>query len=164
MKKAHIILVDDQIDVLSSLMQDLMIFRDKFTVDDCQSAQEAYELMEEIDARGERTALVISDHVMPNKSGIDFLSDFSEDDRFSGIRKVLITGQASHKDTIDAINNASIDNYISKPWGVENLHAVVKAMITHWVLDNGLNYGDYGDLVDAKILFKRLKSEGGTKG
>ncbi len=163
MKKPHIILVDDQTDVLSTLMQDLALFKDKFILDDCESAKEASELLEELDVSDEQTALVMADHIMPNKNGIDFLSDLAEIDSLTHVRKVLVTGQASHSDTINAINNASIDHYVSKPWVVENLHAVVKKMITLWVLDSGLNYHNFEDLVDAKTLFRRLKSEGGTK-
>ena len=163
MKKPHIILIDDQTEVLSALMQDLAPFRDRFILDDCESAKEAFELLEELDACDEQTALIMADHIMPNKNGIAFLSDLAENDSLIHVRKVLITGQASHSDTIDAINNASIDHYVSKPWVVENLHAIVKKMITCWILDSGLNYHDYEAFIDAKVLFRRLKSEGGTK-
>ncbi len=163
MKKPHIILVDDQMDVLSALMQDLASFRDKFILDDCESAKEAFELLEELDASDGQTVLIMADHIMPNKNGIEFLSELSENDSLIHVRKVLITGQASHEDTINAINTASIDYYISKPWVVENLHAVVKKMITCWVLDNGLNYHDYEAFIDTEVLFRRLKAEGGTK-
>ncbi|MBZ0166747.1 MAG: response regulator, partial [Candidatus Omnitrophica bacterium] len=133
MKKAHIIIIDDQIDVLSALLQDLKPFRERFILDDCESADEAFELMEELDVSGEKIALILSDHIMTNKNGIELFSDLSTDNRFDGVRKILITGQASHDDTIDAINNASIDYYISKPWEVEELHDIVKKMITHWI-------------------------------
>jgi len=159
MKKAHIIFIDDQIDVLSSLRNDLYPFREKFVLDDCESADEAWELLEEFDSDGEPVALILSDHVMPNKSGIDFLSEVSKDERFEKIRRVLITGQASHEDTINAINNASINFYISKPWVVEKLHKIVKTMITHWIIDNDLNHQDFEGLVDTEVLFKRLKNK-----
>ena len=163
MKKAHIILIDDQIDVLATLMQDLSIFRERFILDDCESVKEAYELLEELETAGESIALIICDHIMPNKNGIEFLSELSKDDRFDSIHKVLVTGQASHGDTIDAINNASIDYYISKPWVVENLHSVIKEMVTGWIMDNDLDYREYEGLIDTKILFKKLKGEAGTK-
>ena len=158
MKKAHIIFIDDQIDVLSSLRNDLDIFRKKFILDDCESADEAWDLLEEVDADGESVALILSDHVMPNKSGIDFLSEVANDDRFEKIPRVLITGQASHSDTINAINNASINSYISKPWSVEKLHDIVKKIITDWVVDNDLNHQDFEGLIDPEVLFNRIKN------
>lgn len=163
MKKAHIIIIDDQIDVLSALLQDLKPFRDRFILDDCESADEAYELMEELEASGELIALIISDHILANKNGIELLTDLSKDERFEHIRKILITGQASHSDTINAINNASIDYYISKPWVVDKLHNIIKKMITHWVLDNDLNHQDFEGMIDTEVLFKRLKTNGGSR-
>lgn len=163
MKKPHIILIDDQADVLSALMQDLASFKEKFILDDCETAKEASDLLEELDTNDEQTALIMADHIMPNKNGIDFLSELAEVDSLAHVRRVLITGQASHSDTINAINNAAIDYYISKPWVVEDLHAAVKKMITLWILDSGLNYHEFDAFVDAKVLFKRLKNEAGTK-
>lgn len=160
MKKAHIIIIDDQIDVLSALMQDLKPFREKFILDDCESADDAYELMEELEVSGEQIALIISDHIMPNKNGIELFTELAKDQRFENVRKVLITGQASHADTIDAINNASIDYYISKPWRVDELHAVIKKMITHWLFDHELNHKEYEGMIDTEVLLKRSKSAG----
>ncbi len=161
MKKAHIIIIDDQIDVLSALLQDLKPFRERFILDDCESADEAHELMEELFASGEKIALIISDHIMPRKNGITLLSELSSDERFEKIRRILITGQASHMDTINAINNASIDHYISKPWKVDELHAIMRRLITHWILDQGYDHKDFEGMVDVDVLFKRIKSEGG---
>ncbi len=158
MKKSHIIFIDDQIDVLSSLRNDLKIFGEKFILDDCESADEAMELLEEFESSGEPVALILSDHIMPNRNGIDFLTEISKDDRFEKIRRVLITGQASHADTINAINNASIDYYINKPWTVELLHKIAKTLLTHWILDNDLNHQDFAGLVDTDVLFKRAHS------
>lgn len=160
MKKAHIIIIDDQIDVLSALLQDLKPFRERFILDDCESADEAFELMEELDVTGEPIALIISDHIMPNKNGIELLSDLSKDNRFEKVRKILVTGQASHKDTITAINDAAIDYYISKPWSVDELHVIVKKMITQWIFDLDLDHRDYEDMIDAAELLKRSQGAG----
>jgi two-component system chemotaxis response regulator CheY len=35
---------------------------------------------------------------------------------FKETRKILLTGQANHADTIRAVNEAHIDNYFEKPW------------------------------------------------
>lgn len=160
MKKAHIIIIDDQIDVLAALLQDLKPFRNGFILDDCESAQEAYELMQELDASGEKIALIISDHIMPNKNGITLLSELVEDNHFKNVRKILITGQADHTDTIDAINNASIHHYISKPWSADNLHKVVSKYVTEWMFDNGIDYREYekfDNLLDVDVILKRSR-------
>ena len=71
MKKAHIILIDDQIDVLATLMQDLTTFRERFILDDCESVKEAYELLEELEASGEQIALIMAS-VLDNPHDLGF--------------------------------------------------------------------------------------------
>ncbi len=43
--------------------------------------------MDELDAEGEFIALVISDHVMPGKTGVELLTDISQDPRFTQTKK-----------------------------------------------------------------------------
>lgn len=64
-----------------------MIF---FNVEDCESADEALELMDDLDAEGEFIALVISDHVMPGKTGVELLTEISQDARFVHTKKSVV--------------------------------------------------------------------------
>lgn len=159
MNKVSIILLDDQSDVLSSLKQDLEILQKHFQLEDCECAGEALEVMEELEASGQEIALILSDHIMPDKNGIDFMVELSQDERFAKIRKVLITGQASHTDTINAINDASIDYYIAKPWSQDELLNVVKKMLTRWIVETEKNPMDYEGLVDSEELMKLKRSD-----
>ena len=49
-------------------------------------------------------------------------------------RRVLVTGQAGHEDTIRAINEAELDHYVAKPWDPEEFRAVVREQLTDFVL------------------------------
>lgn len=93
MEKLNIICVDDQREVLSAVLQDLEPLSRWINIEDCESADEALELMDDLDAQGEWVAVVISDHVMPGKSGVELLSEISADPRFIHTKKVLLTGQ-----------------------------------------------------------------------
>ena len=106
MDKLNLICVDDQREVLSAVLQDLQSLSQWLNIEDCESADEVLELMDELDAEGEMIALIISDHVMPGKTGVELLTEISKDSRFIHTRKVLLTGQATHTDTINAINSA----------------------------------------------------------
>ena len=119
MDKLNLICVDDQREVLRAVLQDLQSFDSWVNIEDCESADEAIELMDELDSDGQMIALVISDHVMPGKTGVELLASIANDTRYIHTRKVLLTGQATHNDTINAINLAGIDHYF------ENVSIVV---------------------------------------
>jgi two-component system chemotaxis response regulator CheY len=157
MKKLNILCVDDQREVLSTVTQDLRIFEPHLNIEACESAVEAMEVLEDIDASGGHAALIISDHVMPGKNGVAFLSDVYRDGRFAKTKKVLLTGLATHKDTIEAINAANIDRYIEKPWKSEQLRNTVKVLLTEYILANGLNYSDFKPLIDHQTLLSKMQ-------
>ena len=157
MDKLNVICVDDQREVLGAVLQDLKPHNDWLNIEDCESANEAIELLETLDAEGEKIALIISDHVMPDKNGVALLTEVSSDERFKYTRKILLTGQATHSDTINAINSAGIDRYFDKPWDSQQLADTVKSLVTEYVFDTSLNYEDYQSFLDSKIVLQRLR-------
>lgn len=156
MEKIYIICVEDQPEVLNSVIKDLAPFEERFIIEGCESALEAEELLDEIDADGDYAGLLVCDHVMPDKTGVEFLIEVNDDNRFPHTKKLLLTGLATHQDTINAINNAAIDRFIEKPWEPEVLHQYVSILLTQFILDQGLNYERYLDLLDKTTLFERL--------
>jgi len=162
MEKIFIIIVDDQREVLDTVYQELAGFDEKFNVEECESAEEVMELMEDIDANGDYPAVIISDHVMPGKSGVELLTEISADIRFEFSKKILLTGLATHEDTINAINNADIDRYIEKPWKPEALVKTVKVLLTRYILAKGIDYNPYMDYLDQETLLKGLRDSTGS--
>lgn len=55
------------------------------------------------------------------------------DERTQMTRKVLVTGQADLADTVRAVNEAGLDQYVAKPWKPEELQDVVRTMLTDYV-------------------------------
>ncbi len=157
MEKLNLICVDDQREVLSAVLQDLTPLSSWLNIEDCESADEALDLMEEFDAEGEHIALIISDHVMPGKTGVELLTEVSQDDRFSMTKKILLTGQATHQDTITAINLARIESYFEKPWSAEVLCERARTLITEYIFDKGLDYSDYQGELDQNVVLARLR-------
>ncbi len=154
--KPFIICVDDQQEVLNALVRDLEPLAGYFEIECCESADEVLELMESLDAKGEVVGLVISDHRMPEKTGLSLLTTLHTDARFNKTKKIMLTGQASHEDTIKAINNAKIDAYISKPWTQEGLNATVINVLTHFLFDQGLYCSEYLAICDQDVVLARL--------
>ena len=139
MEKINIICVDDQQEVLDSVMRDLRPLGDLIRLEEASSAAECLDLVEQIDEDGDHIAVIISDQVMPGEQGTDLLRKITTDGRFNKTRKVLLTGQATHADTINAINEGGIDNYVEKPWQPEHLLNVVKRLLTLYILDSGID-------------------------
>ena len=158
MPEINIICVDDQREVLAALRKDLTFFEDAFEIIDCESAAEAAEVMDEIDAEGAYVALLICDHVMPEQNGVDFLTEVQHDLRFTHTRKLLLTGLATHEDTIEAINLADIDYYVPKPWHPDKLVDKVKTLLTRYILRTGLEYQPLLPYLDQQVLYKELRS------
>lgn len=154
MEKINIICVDDQREVLDAVVRDLQPLTDWFTIEECESADECLSLLEELDDQGEHIALVISDHVMPGKSGVDMLSEIAADGRYRHTRKILLTGLASHQDTIHAINEAGVDRYFEKAWDAKELLQTCKSLVTKFILDEGIDYQSMMGVLDVQTLYQ----------
>ncbi len=157
MNTPYIICIDDQKSVLDTLAQNLSLLRDYYNIECCESAVEALELIETLDAEGAAIALIISDQRMPEQTGIECLTTIQQDQRFRLTKKILLTGQATHQDTINAINQARIDEYIEKPWQPEILIKIVQRLMTEYLFDKGIFEEYYRPVADNSILLKRLR-------
>ena len=157
MEKINIICIDDQQEVLDSVMRDLRALTPLIRLEEASGVEDCLSLMNQIDADGDYVGIVISDQVMPEACGTELLAKVASDRRFAKTRKVLLTGQATHADTINAINDGHIDNYIEKPWQAEKLLTVVKRLLTLYVLDAGLDHKEYMPVLDPTTLFSKLR-------
>ena len=157
METLNIICVDDQQEVLDSVMRDLRPLTTHVRLEEASSVADCMQLIDQIDDDGDHVAIVISDQVMPGETGTELLGKVAADRRFGKTRKVLLTGQATHADTITAITDGHIDNYIEKPWQAEKLLAVVKRLLTLYVLDAGLDHTEYMPVLDPTTLFSKLR-------
>ena len=161
MTRPVVICIDDQREVLAALLKDLAPLEDLFELIDCESADEAGQLLDELDAAGRFIALVIADHVMPGQSGIDFLASIARDERFCHMRKLLLTGLASHADTIRAINIAEIDRYIPKPWQPGELMNTVRYLITEFIFEVlPDDYLQYSNVLDDTLVLQEMRRRG----
>ncbi|MFT6986843.1 MAG: two-component system chemotaxis response regulator CheY [Psychromonas sp.] len=157
MDKINIICVDDEREVLESVSRDLEYFSDLFNIEECESAFECLQLLDELDAQQEYVGVIISDHVMPEKSGVELLTEVASDNRFLGTKKLLLTGLATQADTIKAINNAKLDNFLEKVWDPQELLQTVKELLTEFIVEQGIDYEDYIEKLDAPTLYRLIK-------
>lgn len=159
MSKPTILIIDDQRDVLTAVRKDLDVFEEGCSLIECESAAEAQEVLEEVYADDGHPAVVVSDHIMANQNGVDFLIQLKNDDRFPHTKKLLLTGLATHKDTITAINMAHIDRYIEKPWKPEELQEAVRILLTEYLLECGADYQSMLPMMHQPTVLEALKNQ-----
>lgn len=135
MGQITILCIEDEREVLDALVRDLEPFASVFRIEAAQDVEEARPLVRQLLLRGTQIGLVLADHLLPGTSGVEFLVELSRDPRTARTRKVLVTAQAGLQDTVKAVNEASLDHYIAKPWTLEDLHQVVREQLTDYVIE-----------------------------
>jgi len=113
MAKCAIICVDDEKIVLESLQNQLAsLLGNKYKYEMAESVDEAWEVIEELVEDGYSMVLVISDWLMPETKGDQFLIDVHK--KFTNTVKIMLTGQPDPGAVENAKINARLDAYIQK--------------------------------------------------
>ncbi|MBW3068000.1 MULTISPECIES: response regulator [unclassified Actinomyces] len=137
--KLVILVVEDEPEVRDAVVGDLAPFASAVRIEPAEDVADAWEAVADVDDDGDLLALVLADHRMPGRSGVDMLVEMNTDERTAAARKVLVTGQADQADTIRAVNDAGLDHYIAKPWQPAVLEQVVRDQLTDFVLEAGID-------------------------
>ncbi|MFI5094864.1 MAG: sigma-54 dependent transcriptional regulator [Candidatus Acidiferrum sp.] len=115
-RKAHLLLVDDDPSTLASLSRAFRLAGHEATV--CDNAPRALELL-----RAQAFDLILSDVVMPGKSGIELLEDLKQ----AGVNTpiVLVSGQANVEMAVKATKLGALD-FLEKPLSTDKLLVTVE--------------------------------------
>lgn len=125
MAKQIIICVDDEHTILDSLKLELTkLLGDQYIIETAEDAQEALEVMNNLLDRDYEIPLVISDHIMPEMKGDDFLKCVHQISPKT--LKIMLTGQAGIEAVSNAVKYARLYRYIAKPWDVTDFDLTIK--------------------------------------
>jgi two-component system, NtrC family, nitrogen regulation response regulator NtrX len=115
-RKAHLLLIDDEPNTLASLARAFRLAGHEATV--CDNASRAAELI-----RNDHFDLILSDVVMPGKSGLELLEELKQ----SGVKTpiVLISGQANIEMAVKATRLGALD-FLEKPLTTDKLLLTVE--------------------------------------
>lgn len=91
-------------------------FKGKFSIFTARNAEDAFDILE---THHDRIAVLITDHRMPGKKGLQILEDVRE--RYPDIVRMLTTAYPESGVAIDAINRTEAFRFITKPWDVREL-------------------------------------------
>ncbi|BBM89242.1 hypothetical protein COTS27_00937 [Spirochaetota bacterium] len=123
--KKCVICVDDEQIVLNSISKQLRrALGPDYVYEFAESPEEANEIIDEIEQNNDELVMVISDQIMPSIKGDEFL--VSVHDRYPDTVKILLTGQAALESAVNAVNNADLFRYLTKPWNEEDFIMAVK--------------------------------------
>lgn len=119
--RAEVLLVDDEDMVITSVRAFLMLETD-FEVHGFTSPVEAVKHLET-----HPVDVVVSDYLMPNMNGIQFLGKAREYQPEAA--RILLTGHADKQSAIRAINEIGLYHYLEKPWDNAQLLMVLNGAI-----------------------------------
>ncbi|MDX1301055.1 response regulator [Photobacterium sp.] len=156
MNKYLILCVDDEREVLDSVLHDLKTLEEHFIIEAAESVDEAKEVLAEAIADHIPLALILCDHIMPGETGIDFLIELKQQSETTKARKVLLTGQAGLEETVQAVNNASLDYFIAKPWNGDQLKDVATDQLTTYIIDNEKDLMPWARVLDTARIMQAL--------
>lgn len=115
-----LLLVDDEENILNALRRALR--RENYEILTATSGKEGLVLLDE-----RKITLVCSDHRMPEMTGVEFLTEVKK--RSPSTIRIMLTGYADIKATMEAINSGEVYRYISKPWNDDEIRLIIREAI-----------------------------------
>jgi two-component system NtrC family sensor kinase len=113
-----LLLVDDEPTILVALRR--VLAGQPYQIHTADNALEALRVLER-----ERIAVVVSDYLMPDMNGVQFLNLVRA--RFPEIQRIIVTAKASLDLIQDVINQAQVFRFVNKPWDNQALLFTIEA-------------------------------------
>lgn len=138
MARPVILTVDDDVSVSQAVARDLRTrYAERYRIIRATSGPEALATLEELGRRDLPVALILSDHRMPEMTGIEFLERARP--IVPDAKMLLLTAYADTEVAIRAINEIGLDHYLMKPWAPpeERLYPVLDDLLDAWDRANG---------------------------
>jgi CheY-like chemotaxis protein len=128
MSNCAILCVDDEVIILESLKEQLQRrFGDRYVYEIAEGVNEAWDVIEELYNDGIRILMIVSDWLMPEVKGDEFLIAVHE--RYPDTITVMLTGQADETALERARREANLYACLRKPWTEEDLVEIVSTAL-----------------------------------
>ncbi len=126
MSKPVFLCVDDERMVLDSLRTQLAAaFGDAYIYERAEDAEEALDVINDLNEEGIRVILIISDWLMPGMRGDELLIQIHKN--YPNVIKIMLTGQADKVAIERAKKQANLHCCLSKPWLESDLLETIKS-------------------------------------
>ena len=126
MSKPVILCVDDERIVLDSLRTQLAAaFGDAYIYERAEDAEEALDVINDLNEEGISVFMIISDWLMPGLRGDELLIQIHKN--YPTVIKIMLTGQADEVAIERAKKQANLHSCLSKPWLESDLLETIKS-------------------------------------
>jgi thioredoxin reductase (NADPH) len=125
--------VDDDPEVLKAVERDLRRkYSEHYRIIRAESGMAALDVLRRLQRTNEPVALLLVDHRMPQKNGIETLAEAKK--LYPDAKRVLLTAYADTEAAIRAINDVQLHHYLLKPWDPpeQQLYPVVDDLLEDW--------------------------------
>ena len=134
---ARVLVVEDEADIAESL-RDFLTRKEGYSVVIAPNGPKALDYLEETAGTAASVDLVLLDMRMPGLSGLEVLAWIRSHPELSYTRVVLLTAAASNEEKVEALS-AGADDYITKPYYMQELLARVKTILRTQQLEKQLH-------------------------
>jgi response regulator RpfG family c-di-GMP phosphodiesterase len=116
--KQTVLYVDDE---EANLRTFRSAFRREFEIITATSGKEGLKILENLTPN-----VLITDQMMPEMNGVEFLKQFYEKDPKSTMARIMLSGHAKSHDVKEAMDKYQLLKFIPKPWDIETLKSIIK--------------------------------------
>jgi CheY-like chemotaxis protein len=123
-----ILCVDDEDVILDTIKEQLKRrFGQQYLYEGASSANEAWEVLEDLMSEQIEVLIIVSDWLMPGTKGDEFLIQVHQ--KYPNIVTVMLTGQADETAIKRAQQEANLHRCLYKPWSEEELaHTIISGL------------------------------------
>lgn len=118
-----VLVVDDEPDIREALE---VLFHDVMELE-VLLAPTARDGLLAMEKSGDRLRLIVSDYKMPQMDGLQFLAEANR--RYPNVPRILLTAFADTQLAVDALNQAHVSHFLTKPVDPEQMQAVVARVL-----------------------------------
>lgn len=128
MTELAILCVDDEAIILDSLREQLKRkFGSRYLYEVAESAEEAWDVIEELQSDSVSVIAIVSDWLMPGMKGDEFLIQVHQ--RYPNVIPIMLTGQADENAIARAKEQANLYACLYKPWTEEELFKIISSAL-----------------------------------
>ena len=117
----HVLLVEDEINIIEAIR--FLLTREGWQVDTHSDGATALDTI-----RAVRPDLVVLDHMLPGKSGLDILTELRADPEFQTLPVLMLTARGQARDREQA-EKAGVSRFMTKPFSNIEVVTAVRDLV-----------------------------------